>query len=88
MMSGEMAWLIIYAALIGGLAWVFIRYRTFFREAWRELRDKVTWPGWKEVRGTTIVVVILVFAVSAFLFVCDYIFGPTIETVIELFQGL
>ena len=84
--GGNVAWLILYAALAGGIAWLAFRYRDFFREAWRELRDKVTWPGWKEVRGTTIVVVVVVFAISLFLFVCDYIFGPSIEKVIEFFQ--
>ena len=86
MSGGNMAWLIVYAALIGGVAWLVFRYRAFYREAWQELRDKVTWPGWKEVRGTTLVVLLVVLAFAVFLGACDYIFAPTINWVIEQFR--
>ena len=43
----------------------FNNFRTFLAESWNEVRHKVTWPSSREVRGTTLLVVIttLVFAV-------------------------
>ena len=42
----------------------------FVAEAWQELK-KVTWPGRRETLGTTLVVIILVFIIAAFLGVVD-----------------
>jgi len=45
----------------------------FFLEVIGELK-KVTWPNWKEVRGATVVVLIMTFAVAILLFILDKIF--------------
>lgn len=42
----------------------------FVAEAWQELK-KVTWPGRRETLGTTLVVLILVFIIAAFLGLVD-----------------
>jgi preprotein translocase subunit SecE len=42
----------------------------FVAEAWQELK-KTTWPGRRETLGTTLVVLILVFIIAAFLGVVD-----------------
>ena len=42
----------------------------FVSEAWQELK-KVTWPGRRETLGTTLVVIILVIIIAAFLGVVD-----------------
>lgn len=42
----------------------------FVAEAWQELK-KVTWPGRRETLGTTLVVLILVFFIAAFLGLVD-----------------
>jgi preprotein translocase SecE subunit len=46
--------------------------RTFVQEAWAELR-RVQWPTRTEIRAATIVVVLLVSAISIFLFFVDTI---------------
>jgi preprotein translocase subunit SecE len=49
-----------------------------------ELRDEmklVTWPSWKQVRATTIVVIVAVFAFAAYFAVVDELVGRAIETV-------
>ena len=43
---------------------------SFVAESWQELK-KVTWPGRRETVGTTIVVIILVFFISAYLGLVD-----------------
>jgi preprotein translocase subunit SecE len=46
---------------------------------------RVTWPTWKQVRATTIVVIMAVFAFAAYFFVVDFIVG---HTVTKLFDAL
>jgi preprotein translocase subunit SecE len=46
------------------------RIKTFFIEVNAEVR-KVTWPTFKEVRDTTIVVIIAVFLFGIFLYLVD-----------------
>ena len=44
----------------------------FIKDTRKELNN-VSWPGWREVRGTTIVVIISVFFFGFFLFIVDQI---------------
>ena len=46
------------------------RLTTFFQEVKAELQ-KTTWPTQKEVRNTTIVVIVFVIVCAAYLFVVD-----------------
>ena len=46
---------------------------------------RVTWPTWKQVRATTLVVIFAVFAFAAYFFVVDFIVG---HTVTKLFDAL
>jgi preprotein translocase subunit SecE len=50
------------------------RVQRYYRETMGELR-KVTWPTRQEATNLTIVVLIVVAAMSAFLGFLDYIFG-------------
>ncbi len=47
-----------------------VRIKTFFIEVNAEVR-KVTWPTFKEVRDTTIVVILAVFIFGIFLYLVD-----------------
>jgi preprotein translocase subunit SecE len=66
-------------ALPQGVKEGFDTARTFLQEAWAELR-RVQWPTQKEVRTTTIVVIILVSSVAIFLFVVDAVLSWLLQT--------
>lgn len=51
------------------MSW-FQRARTFLAEVRSELK-RTSWPSWKEVRGTTTVVIVTVFIFALFLWVVD-----------------
>ncbi len=53
----------------------------FFREVKVELK-KVTWPTRKQTTGTTIVVIIFVFVVAAFLGLFDYGLAKLVQVVL------
>jgi len=60
------------------------RTRDYIDELRTEMR-KVTWPGRKQVRATTVVVLVCVFLFAAFFAVVDLALGRGINSLIEAF---
>jgi preprotein translocase subunit SecE len=58
--------------------------KNYFEELQLEMR-RVTWPSWKQVRATTLVVIVAVFAFAAYFQVVDAIVGNGIN---KLFTAL
>ena len=58
--------------------------KNYFEELQQEMR-RVTWPTWKQVRATTAVVIVAVFAFAAFFFVVDEMVGRLIGKVFDVF---
>jgi preprotein translocase subunit SecE len=58
--------------------------KNYFEELQTEMR-RVTWPSWKQVRATTIVVIIAVFAFAAYFAVIDQIFLSLINKLFNAF---
>ena len=56
----------------------FKELRSFFGEVRSELK-KVTWPGWEEVRSTTIVVVATTFFFGFYLWGLDLVFSEVLS---------
>jgi preprotein translocase subunit SecE len=50
------------------------RVKNYIGELQNEMR-RVTWPNWKQVRATTMVVIVAVFAFAAYFAVVDKAFG-------------
>jgi len=61
-----------------------IRIKTFFVEVNSETK-KVTWPTFKEVRDTTIVVIIAVIIFGFFLYLVDLALGHIIQYLFKAF---
>jgi preprotein translocase subunit SecE len=61
-----------------------VRLKDYFEELQTEMR-RVTWPSWKQVRATTIVVIIAVFAFAAYFAVIDQIFLSLINKLFNAF---
>ncbi len=60
------------------------RLKNYFEELQTEMR-RVTWPTWKQVRATTLVVLATVFAFAGFFAVVDLILGRAIGKVFDAF---
>ena len=58
--------------------------KNYFEELQTEMR-RVTWPSWKQVRATTVVVIIAVFAFAAYFAVIDQIFLSLINKLFNAF---
>jgi preprotein translocase subunit SecE len=49
--------------------------KTYLNESYNELVNKVSWPTWKDLQGSAIVVLVSALIVSLIIFVMDYVFG-------------
>ena len=58
------------------------RLRQFLVETWSELK-KTTWPGRKEVYGTTVVVVVTVLFTAFYLWVVDLFLSKSVNRLFE-----
>lgn len=58
--------------------------RSYFEELQLEMR-RVTWPSWKQVRATTTVVILAVFAFAAYFALVDKIVGAGITKLFDAF---
>ena len=57
----------------GGIVGKWTEFTSFLRDVRAEMR-KVVWPGWKEVRVTTGVVIVATFLFALFFFIVDGFF--------------
>jgi preprotein translocase subunit SecE len=62
-----------------------VQVKNYFEELQMEMR-RVTWPSWKQVRATTLVVIAAVFAFAAYFFVVDDIVNSLITKIINSFS--
>jgi len=62
-----------------------VRMKNYFEELQMEMR-RVTWPSWKQVRATTIVVIVAVFAFAAYFAVVDQVVSRVIQKLFDSFS--
>jgi preprotein translocase subunit SecE len=61
-----------------------VRLKEYVEELRTEMR-RVTWPSWKQVRSTTLVVIVAVFAFAGYFAIVDTFLGHTIGRVFDAF---
>ena len=49
--------------------------KTYFAESYNELMHKVSWPTWKELQGSAIIVLVAALIISVLVFIMDFVFG-------------
>ena len=58
------------------------QWKQYLDEVWSELK-KTTWPGRREIYGTTLVVIITVLICALYLWVVDLLLSRMMESVFE-----
>lgn len=61
------------------------RVKDYYDELHTEMK-RVTWPPWKQVRATTIVVILSVFAFAAYFMVVDTVVNAGITKIVNSFS--
>ncbi len=56
--------------------------KNYVQDLQLEMR-RVTWPTWKQVRATTVVVIFAVFAFAAYFYVVDLMVAKTVTKVFD-----
>jgi len=46
---------------------------TYFKESYRELLEKVTWPTWAQLQQSTMIVIVATLVITAVIWVMDLI---------------
>lgn len=70
---------------LGGAKAYPARVQQFFHDVRLEMRH-VTWPSGRDVRGTTLVVLVTTLFFGAFFWVCDLVFGRSIDYLLRSFK--
>jgi preprotein translocase subunit SecE len=60
------------------------RVKEYFQDLQSEMR-RVTWPSWKQVRATTLVVLACVFLFAVYFAIVDLVLGRAITRVFDFF---
>jgi len=71
----------------GGVIGKWNEFTRFLSDVRAEMR-KVVWPGWKEVKVTTSVVIVAVFIFGVFFFVVDGVFRIAVHGLLGRMGGL
>lgn len=59
--------------------------KLYFQEAYEELVHKVTWPTWKELQSSALVVMVASLIISLVIFAMDLSFRNMMELIYGLF---
>lgn len=62
-----------------------MKLKIYLQEAYDELVHKVTWPTWKELQSSAIVVMVASFIISLLIFVMDLSFRNIMNFIYGLF---
>jgi len=59
---------------------------TYFRESYRELTEKVTWPSWLQLQQSTVIVLIATIIITALVWVMDFASQNLLKAIYSLFK--
>ncbi len=62
-----------------------MKFKIYLQEAYDELVHKVTWPTWKELQSSAMVVMVASLIISLLIFVIDLGFRNIMSFIYELF---
>ena len=59
---------------------------TYFRESWKEMFEKVTWPTWNQLQQSTIIVLGATLVITAIVWVMDFTSQAILKLIYSLFN--
>jgi len=58
---------------------------TYFRESYKELLEKVTWPSWPQLQSSTIIVLVATLLITLLVWIMDFVSSSILHFVYSLF---
>jgi len=62
------------------------RIKFYFQESYKELVHKVTWPSWKELQGSAILVMVSSLIIALAVALMDLLFKNMMSTIYSFFS--
>ncbi|MFV0521787.1 MAG: preprotein translocase subunit SecE [Mangrovibacterium sp.] len=62
-----------------------MKLKLYFQEAYNELTHKVSWPTWKELQNSAVIVMVASFIIALVVFLMDISFENIMNAVYSLF---
>jgi preprotein translocase subunit SecE len=59
---------------------------TYFKESYRELLEKVTWPTWIQLQQSTVIVLVATVIITAMVWVMDFSSNQLLKLIYSLFK--
>lgn len=61
---------------------------TYFKESYKELTEKVTWPTWTQLQQSTMIVLVATLVITALVWVMDFATAGALKFIYDkLFQS-
>jgi len=62
------------------------KIQSYFRDSYKELMEKVTWPNWQQLQQSTMIVLIATLVITAIVWVLDLGSSNLLKFVYSLFK--
>ena len=59
---------------------------TYFRESYKELMEKVTWPTWQQLQQSTMIVLGATLFITAIVALMDFVANGSMKFIYSLFK--
>ena len=59
---------------------------TYFRESWKEMIEKVTWPSWNQLQQSTVIVLVATLVITAMVWVMDFASQNLLKLIYSFFK--
>lgn len=59
---------------------------TYFRDSYRELVEKVTWPTWIELQQSTVIVLVATIIITGIVWLMDFSSNQVLKLIYSLFK--
>ncbi|WP_276500648.1 preprotein translocase subunit SecE [Terrimonas pollutisoli] len=58
---------------------------TYFKESYKELTEKVTWPNWDQLQQSTMIVLVSTLVITALVSLMDFVAGGALKFIYNQF---
>jgi preprotein translocase subunit SecE len=59
---------------------------TYFRDSYRELVEKVTWPTWHDLQQSTVIVLVATIIITGIVWLMDFSSNQVLKLIYSLFK--
>ena len=59
---------------------------TYFKESYKELLEKVTWPSWSELQQSTVIMLVAILLITFLVYIMDIVSNGVLKFIYSLFS--